>query len=161
MSVSVIRACKFFRLLQTQAQTTDTEQRKEKLINKEAEINELDRLFDKLFPICRSITGPGFRESLDILNEYILLERFSVKTGTKVLNWEIPKEWRINEAWLKGPTGEKIVDFAEHNLHVVNYSIPVDKKLSLEELKKHLHTAPKLSLITGPNFKEEVEPVWK
>ncbi|OCL27610.1 hypothetical protein U472_03390 [Orenia metallireducens] len=109
------------------------------------EIKEIEKLFDRLFPICRSITGPGLRESLDILGEYIPLERFSVKTGTNLLNnWVVPEEWRIYEAWLKGPDGEKIVDFSDHNLHVVNYSIPVDKKLSLTELKDYLYTIPDL-----------------
>lgn len=105
-------------------------------------IKEMDRLFDRLFPICRSITGPGLRETLDILSEYVPLERFGVKTGTQVLNWTIPKEWRINEGYLVGPAGNKIVDFEDSNLHIVNYSLPVDKKLSLEELKNHLHTVP-------------------
>lgn len=107
---------------------------------KETEIEEMEKLFDKLFPICRSITGPGLRKTLDILNGYIPLERFGVKTGTEVLNWSIPQEWRINEAWIKGPDGNKIIDFKESNLHVVNYSIPVDKKINLEELKNHLYT---------------------
>lgn len=117
---------------------------KDNSIEDNQEIKEMDRLFDCLFPICRSITGPGLRETLDILSDYVPLERFSVKTGTKVLNWTVPKEWRIDEAYLLGPTGNKVVDFKDNNLHIVNYSIPVDKKLSLEELKGHLHTVPKL-----------------
>ena len=109
---------------------------------KTIELYELELLYDRLFPICRSITGPGLRETLAILSEYLPLESFSVKTGTKVLNWQVPKEWLINQAWLIGPAGNKIVDFKWNNLHVLNYSQPVDRVLDLEELKKHLYTVP-------------------
>lgn len=108
------------------------------------EFDEMNKLFDRLFPICRSITGPGVRETIAILQEYLPLEQFAVPTGTKVFDWEVPREWRIREAWLKGPNGETIVDFKEHNLHVVNYSVPVNQKLSLEELKEHLYSVPNL-----------------
>lgn len=104
------------------------------------ELKEMENLFDILFPICRSITGPGLRETLNILGNYLPLSHFAVKTGTKCFDWTIPEEWRIREAWLKGPNGEKIVDFAESNLHVVNYSMPVNRKISLEELRQHLFT---------------------
>ncbi|MCG8514477.1 MAG: DUF4910 domain-containing protein [Halanaerobiales bacterium] len=109
---------------------------------KTIELNELELLYDRLFPICRSITGPGLRETLAILSDYLPLESFSVKTGTKVLNWQVPQEWRINQAWLIGPDGSKIVDFKWNNLHILNYSQPVDRVLDLEELKKHLYTVP-------------------
>lgn len=112
--------------------------------DKISELNEMDRLFDRLFPICRSITGPGVRETIAILREYLPLEQFAVPTGMKVFDWEVPREWRIRGAWLKGPDGEIIVDFKEHNLHVVNYSVPVNQKLSLEELKEHLYSVPHL-----------------
>jgi aminopeptidase-like protein len=108
------------------------------------EVKEIEKLFDRLFPICRSITGPGLRETLDILSKYMPLEHFAVKTGTKVLNWVIPEEWRIYDAWLKGPDGEKIVDFKDNNLHILNYSTPIDKEIELNELKEHLHTVPHL-----------------
>lgn len=110
----------------------------------EREMAEMDRLFDRLFPICRSITGEGLRQTLDILSEYMPLERFGVPTGTRVFDWEIPKEWNIREAWLKGPDGSIIADFRRLNLHVVNYSIPVNRRLSLEELRPHLHSIPHL-----------------
>ncbi|TDX58936.1 DUF4910 domain-containing protein [Orenia marismortui] len=113
-------------------------------MKEEQEIKEIEKLFDRLFPINRSITGSGLRKSLAILNEYLPLERFSVKTGTKVLNWTIPEEWRIKEAWLRGPDGEKILDFKDHNLHLLNYSTAIDKNLELEELKEHLHTIASL-----------------
>jgi len=108
------------------------------------EYAEMDALFDRLFPICRSITGPGLRETLSILGEYLPLDLFGVPSGTQVFDWTIPLEWRIREAWLAGPDGRKIVDFADHNLHVVNYSAPIDRKLPLEELKPHLHSIPHL-----------------
>ncbi len=106
----------------------------------EDEFELLDELFDDLFPICRSITGPGLRESLDIISEHVPLEIESVPSGTDVFDWTIPKEWRINKARLLGPEGEVYADFEESNLHVMNYSEPVDKYLSLEDLKPHLYT---------------------
>jgi aminopeptidase-like protein len=109
-------------------------------------VNEelLSDLFDELFPICRSITGPGLRESLDILARYIPLDRERVPSGTKVFDWVVPPEWQIEKARLVGPDGSSVVDFADSNLHVVNYSEPVDRRLSLNELKPHLHSLPHL-----------------
>ena len=104
----------------------------------------LDTLFDKLFPICRSITGPGFLESLKILQTEVPFIIESVPSGTKVFDWEIPLEWRINDAYLMGPDGKKYADFKESNLFVVNYSEPVDTVLPLDELKNHLYTNPKV-----------------
>lgn len=110
----------------------------------ENEIAEMDELFDRLFPICRSITGAGLRETLSILSEYIPLEHFGVKSGTEVYDWTVPKEWVINEAVLKGPDGNTVVDFKDHNLHVLNYSAAVDKEMELEELQDHLFSIPAL-----------------
>lgn len=104
----------------------------------------MDQLFDRLFPICRSITGPGLRETIAVLSEYMPLEQFGVPTGTQVFDWEIPQEWVIRDAWLKGPDGAKIADFTASNLHVVNYSEPIHTKLQLEELKSNLHSIPHL-----------------
>lgn len=111
-------------------------------MDKEYEL--IDQLFDELFPITRSITGEGVRKTISILKKYIPLEMFSVKTGTKVFDWEIPKEWVIREAWIKDEEGNEIVNMKNHNLHVLNYSIPVNKKMSLEELKPFIHTIPHL-----------------
>lgn len=99
-------------------------------------------LVKDLYPICRSITGNGVRQSLHILQERIPLEIHEVPTGTKVFDWEVPKEWNISNAYIKGPDGREIVNFRDSNLHVLNYSIPVHKKVSLAELKEHLHYMP-------------------
>jgi aminopeptidase-like protein len=101
---------------------------------------QLENYFDKLWPICRSITGNGLRESLAILNEIIPLEITEIPTGTEVFDWTVPKEWNIRNAWIITPDGRKIADFKNNNLHVVNYAAPVHQKISLAELKKHLHT---------------------
>lgn len=100
------------------------------------------QLITDLYPICRSITGDGFRETLSILKNYIPLEAHEVPTGTEVYDWTVPKEWNIRDAYIKNPQGEKIVDFHNSNLHVVNYSVPVHQKMSLDELKGHLFTLP-------------------
>ncbi|MEO1428213.1 MAG: DUF4910 domain-containing protein [Cyanobacteria bacterium J06633_8] len=103
---------------------------------------ELYQLISKLYPICRSITGNGFRETLNIINQHITLKIHEVPTGTQVFDWNIPQEWNIKDAYIKNSQGEKIVDFANSNLHAINYSIPVHKKVSLAELKEHLFTIP-------------------
>src|SRR6056297_1153352 len=99
-------------------------------------------LVKKLFPICRSITGNGVRKSLNILQEHIPLEIHEVPTGTNVFDWKIPKEWNIRDAWIKDPDGNKIIDFKQNNLHVLNYSTPVSKRIPPQELKDHLYTLP-------------------
>lgn len=104
----------------------------------------LDDLFEELFPICRSITGPGLRKSLDVLSGVIPLEVEGVPSGTDVFDWTVPREWRIQEAWLEGPDGERYADFSETNLAVVNYSEPVDERLSRAELEPHLYSLPDL-----------------
>lgn len=103
---------------------------------------DLYNLIKKLYPICRSITGNGVRETLKIIQEHIPIEIHEVPTGTKVFDWTVPKEWNIKDAYIKNSRDEKIVDFQESNLHVLNYSVPVNKKVPLEELKKHLFTLP-------------------
>lgn len=96
----------------------------------------------ELYPICRSITGPGVRQTLAKLDELVPIEVFEIPSGTPVLDWEVPKEWSIRDAWVKNSKGEKIVDFQAHNLSVVSYSTPVHTTMSLEELKPHLYTNP-------------------
>ncbi|MEY6432064.1 DUF4910 domain-containing protein [Thioalkalicoccus limnaeus] len=98
----------------------------------------------QLYPICRSITGNGVRETLRIIGQRVPLQIREVPTGTKVFDWTIPREWNIRDAWVKDPSGRKIIELRNSNLHVVSYSVPVHKKLSLPELKKHLHSLPEL-----------------
>lgn len=98
----------------------------------------------ELFPICRSITGNGVRETLSILNSVIGGEMVvrEVPSGTQVFDWSVPKEWNIRDAWIKDSKGNKILDFKDNNLHVVGYSLPVNKKVNLEELKTIIYTQP-------------------
>lgn len=100
---------------------------------------ELEIYFDKLWPICRSITGDGLRESFEILQELVPLTLSEVPTGTEVFDWKIPKEWNIHDAYIICPNGEKIANFKINNLHVVNYSVPVNLELPFDELVKHLN----------------------
>jgi aminopeptidase-like protein len=99
-------------------------------------------LMEELYPICRSITGDGNRKTLEILKKHIPLNIVEVPTGTKVFDWTVPKEWNIRDAYVKNSEGERIIDFNKSNLHVLNYSIPVRKKMDLTELKQHLFTIP-------------------
>jgi aminopeptidase-like protein len=103
---------------------------------------EMYRLISELYPICRSITGNGFRKTLNIIKEHIPLEIHEVPSGTQVFDWTVPKEWNITDAYVKNSKGERVIDFKKFNLHVVNYSAPVKKKMSLAELKEHLFTLP-------------------
>lgn len=97
----------------------------------------------RLFPLCRSITGDGVRETLNILKEVLPgITLHEVPTGTQVFDWNVPKEWIIRAAWIKNSQGEKIIDFEDNNLHVLGYSVPVDKWVSLVELKEYLYTQP-------------------
>lgn len=104
---------------------------------------EIYELAKKLYPICRSITGNGVRKTLNILKEvYHDMEIHEVPTGTKVFDWEVPREWNIKGGWIKNSKGEKIIDFADNNLHILGYSIPVHKKVNLGELLMHTYTLP-------------------
>ena len=100
------------------------------------------QLINELFPICRSITGNGFRQSLRVLQRHIQLEMHEVPSGTPVFDWTVPKEWNISDAYVRNSHGEKVIDFRKSTLHILNYSIPFQGKLSLSELKSHLYTIP-------------------
>lgn len=103
---------------------------------------EMYRLVSELYPICRSITGNGFRDTLKIVKKHIPLAVHDVPTGTQVFDWTVPQEWNIRDAYVKNAAGDRVVDFKASNLHVMNYSIPVHKKMLLNELKEHLFTLP-------------------
>ena len=97
----------------------------------------------RIFPITRSLTGEGVRQTLlEIKKLGVDLRICKVSSGTEVYDWHIPNEWNISEAFIIGPAGEKIVDFRDNNLHVVGYSEPVDLELSLDELLSHVHSLP-------------------
>lgn len=101
---------------------------------------QMHALMADLYPLCRSITGDGLRETLRRLP--IPLERYEVPTGTPVLDWTVPQEWNIREAYVKNMYGEKVIDFQQSSLHILNYSIPFRGTLTLEELKPHLFSLP-------------------
>ena len=103
---------------------------------------ELHRFATELYPVCRSITGDGIRKTLALIQTRIPLEMFEVPTGTPVFDWTIPKEWNIRDAYIRDSSGKKIVDFKQHNLHVLNYSTPIHATMSLADLKPHLFTLP-------------------
>ena len=96
----------------------------------------------QMYPICRSITGTGIRETLSLVARHIPLEIQEVPTGTPVFDWTVPMEWNIRDAYVKDSSGRRVVDFRQSNLHVVSYSIPIRKTVPLATLKDHLHTLP-------------------
>ena len=100
------------------------------------------QLIAELYPICRSITGNGVRETLRLVGKHVPLSVHEVPTGTKVFDWTVPKEWNITDAYIKDSRGERLVDFRRSNLHVVSYSVPVRQRMRLAELRPHLFTLP-------------------
>jgi aminopeptidase-like protein len=102
----------------------------------------MHRLIAELYPICRSITGDGFRQSLRLLQRHVPLEMREVKTGTPVFDWSVPREWNVRDAWVKNSRGERVIDFRAHTLHLVSYSIPVRQTMPLSQLKEHLYSLP-------------------
>jgi aminopeptidase-like protein len=104
--------------------------------------DELHEFVADLYPICRSITGDGVRETLRRIGERIPLELHEIPSGTQVLDWTVPPEWNIRDAYIADSNGERLVDFRASNLHVVSYSTPIRARMSLAELKEHLWTFP-------------------
>jgi aminopeptidase-like protein len=111
-------------------------------VKAENRADQMRALMQRLFPICRSITGDGVRETLRILREHIPLEICEVPTGTQVFDWTVPREWNIKDGWIKDSAGKRLIDFQRLNLHVVSYSVPVHQRMRLAELREHLHTVP-------------------
>jgi aminopeptidase-like protein len=103
---------------------------------------EMYRLITELYPICRSITGNGVRETLQVLKKHISIEVHNVPSGTQVFDWTVPREWNIRGAYVKNSRGERVIDFRKSNLHVLNYSVPINRRMSLAELRPHLFTLP-------------------
>ena len=104
--------------------------------------NRLHAFVAELYPICSSITGNGIREVLRRIGKRIPLNVHEVPTGTAAFDWTVPREWNIRDAYVRNSRGEKVIDFKNSNLHVMNYSVPVKAKLSLQELKGHLYALP-------------------
>ena len=102
----------------------------------------LHDLCTRLYPVCRSITGNGVRETLAILQEFLPIELDEVPSGTPVFDWQVPKEWNIRDAFVEAPDGRRVIDFAASNLHVMSYSTPVDAVMPLPDLQRHLFSLP-------------------
>ena len=99
-------------------------------------------LMRELFPLARSLTGDGVRQTLAVLGRDLSLEIVETPSGTPVFDWTVPREWTIRAAWIEGPDGKRVVDFADSSLHVLGYSSPVDATVTLEELRQHVFTHP-------------------
>jgi aminopeptidase-like protein len=104
--------------------------------------HEIEKYFDRLWPINRSLTGNGNRETLKILSELVDMKIREIPSGTQCFDWTVPPEWNVREAWVKDSSGKKIIDFSENNLHLLGYSQGYEGKLTLDELKDHLHSSP-------------------
>lgn len=113
-------------------------------MNKKKSIKLIEKYFDLLWPINRSIVSPGFRQSLDILSEIIPFKHQKFKSGSKIFDWKVPKEWKVNEAYIIDPNGKKICNFENNNLHLISHSTPFRGEMTLKNLKKHLHSYPEL-----------------
>ncbi|MBE0367392.1 DUF4910 domain-containing protein [Pseudoalteromonas aurantia] len=104
---------------------------------------EMHQWAKELFPICRSLTGDGVRETLSYIQKFVPeLEVHSVPSGSMVFDWQVPQEWKISEAYILAPDGSKIIDYKDHNLHVLNYSTAVNEIMPLKELQQHLYSLP-------------------
>jgi aminopeptidase-like protein len=103
---------------------------------------EIYALAAELYPICRSLAGPGVRQTLAIIDREIGLTLTEVPTGTPALDWTVPREWSVREAWIRDPSGRTVLDFADCNLHVLNYSVPVRRRMTLAELRPFVFTLP-------------------
>jgi aminopeptidase-like protein len=103
---------------------------------------QLHALCSRLYPIMRSITGDGLRSTLAILAETLPMQVTEVPSGTRVFDWTVPDEWNLREAWIAGPDGRRVVDVAEHTLHIVQYSEPIRTVLTLDALQPHLYSIP-------------------
>lgn len=103
---------------------------------------EMHRLIEELFPTCRSITGDGVRQTLRVIQREIPLQVHEVPSGTPVFDWTVPREWNVRHAYIETLDGRRVVDFADCNLHLLQYSVPVDRVMPLDELQQHLHSLP-------------------
>lgn len=111
-------------------------------VQREDVAREAYKLMERLFPLCRSLSGDGVRATFDVLEEQIPIARTEIPSGTHVFDWVVPEEWNVRDAYIATPDGSRVVDFRESNLHVVSYSEPVRGRFRLEELRERLHTLP-------------------
>ena len=111
-------------------------------IGEPAQTASMRSLMTDLFPLCRSITGEGVRQTLRRIQAEIPVSVYEVSTGTPVLDWTVPEEWNVRSAWIKDPSGNTIVDLTDSSLHLMSYSEPIRARMSLPELKEHLHSLP-------------------
>lgn len=111
-------------------------------IDQEEMGRQMHGFIGQMYPLCRSITGAGLRETLSLIRRHIPLEIHEVPTGTPAFDWVVPKEWNIRDAYVKDAAGRRVIDFTKSNLHVVGYSTPVKATLLLDELKEHLFSLP-------------------
>jgi len=96
----------------------------------------------ELFPVPRSLTGDGVRETLRVVGELVPLETVEVPTGTPIFDWTVPREWNVRDAWIAERDGRRIVDYRDSNLHLLGYSRPIRETLTGAELREHLHSLP-------------------
>ena len=113
-------------------------------LNWEQLTREAADLLNELFPLCRSLTGDGVRQTLARLQQIAAFELLEIPSGSQAFDWQVPPEWNIHGAYLETEDGQRLLDFADNNLHVVNYSLPVDELLTWEQLRPHLHSLPDL-----------------
>jgi aminopeptidase-like protein len=104
--------------------------------------SDMYRLVEALYPICRSITGEGVRETLRIIQQHVPIVIHEVASGTRVFDWTVPDEWNITDGYVKNAQGHRIIDFKKSNLHVMSYSVPIKARIKADELKEHLFTLP-------------------
>lgn len=103
---------------------------------------ELYKDITDLYKICRSLTGEGIKYTLNYIKNEIPINIHSINSGEEVFDWRVPKEWNVKDAHVKNSNGETIIDLKDHYLHILNYSIPIHKKMNLTELKQHIYTLP-------------------
>lgn len=113
---------------------------------------DMYQLLKELFPICRSITGNGVRKTFDILQRHVDLKIQEYPSGMQCYDWVIPDEWNIRSASIRDENGKYVANFANNNLHVLGYSVPVSETFTLEELKKHLHSDPDRPNVSGSHL---------
>jgi aminopeptidase-like protein len=107
-------------------------------------LTETQLLLKTLFPICRSITGDGVRQTLGLLQQTVAFNMYEIPSGTVCYDWVVPDEWNVKDAYIANMDGKKLIDFKESNIHLVSYSIGVDQVMSFAELRQHLHSLPNL-----------------